>query len=244
IKPSTFRSSTGNSREIPKDLMPLFRTNYISIIDILDNIIPIITKERKYDWENDEENDFKLLEEYEFSNEHFDSRLLSWNSLTNLELKSYQMYRLRLLICGEKGMGQTNYIGPAIVNKLENWGFFIKSFDLNTLLKESYQTMESTIISSFQELSRHSPVAIYIPNIDLWWNSVSDIIKNIFLMNLEDFESKYPIFFLATCNQKAKDIPEILKLFNIIPSMNLNNLGLKRVYEVIKPNMVIYKYCS
>ncbi len=49
------------------------------------------------------------------------------------------MYRLRLLICGEKGMGQTNYIGPAIVNKLENWGFFVKSFDLNTLLKESYQ---------------------------------------------------------------------------------------------------------
>ena len=66
IKPSTFRSSTGNSREIPKDLMPLFRTNYINIIDILDNIIPIITKERKYDW--DEENDSKLLEDYEFSN--------------------------------------------------------------------------------------------------------------------------------------------------------------------------------
>jgi len=102
--------------------------------------------------------------------------------------------------------------------------------------------MESTIISSFQELSRHSPVAIYIPNIDLWWNSVSDVIKNIFLMNLEDFESKYPIFFLATCNQKAREIPEILKLFNLIPSMNLNNLGLKRVYEVVKPNMVIYIY--
>ncbi|ORX84434.1 AAA-domain-containing protein [Anaeromyces robustus] len=241
IKPSTFRSSTGNSREIPKDLMPLFQTNYINIIDILDNIIPIITKERKNDWQQNDNNDCKSLEEIEYqeigdSLDQFDSRLLSWNSLTSLELKSYQMYHLRLLICGKKGMGQTNYIGPAIINKLENWGFFIKSFDLNTLLKESYQTMESTIISSFQELSRHSPVAIYIPNIDLWWDSVSDLIKNVFLMNLEDFESKYPIFFLATCNKEAKDIPTILKLFNLIPNINLYNIGLKRVYEVVRPN--------
>jgi len=99
--------------------------------------------------------------------------------------------------------------------------------------------MESTIILNFQELSRHSPVAIYIPNIDLWWNSVSDIIKNIFIMNLEDFESKYPIFFLATCNQRAKDIPDIIRLFNLLPNINLNNVGLKRVYEVVKPNKVI-----
>ncbi|ORX44975.1 AAA-domain-containing protein [Piromyces finnis] len=237
IKPSTFRSSTGYSREIPNDLMPLFRSNYTNIISILDNIIPIVTKERKHDWEINEEDDFKSLEDSISSYENFDSRLLSWDSLTNIELKSYQIYRLRLLICGEKGMGQTNFIGPAIVNKLENWGFFIKSFDLNTLLKESYQTIESTIISSFQELSRHSPVAIYIPNIDIWWNSVSDLIKNIFLMNLEDFESKYPVFFLATCNQRAKDIPEILKLFNLIPNMDLYNLGIKRVYEITKPSM-------
>ena len=98
--------------------------------------------------------------------------------------------------------------------------------------------MESTIISSFQELSRHSPVAIYIPNIDLWWNSVSDVNKNIFLMNLEDIESKYPVFFFATCNRTVKEIPEILRLFQLIPHINLYHLGLKRVYEVIRPNMV------
>jgi len=49
--------------------MPLFRTNYLNIIDILDNIIPIITKERKYDWARNDGSDYKSsLDDNEYNN--------------------------------------------------------------------------------------------------------------------------------------------------------------------------------
>jgi len=59
--------------------MPLFHSNYLSIIDILDNIIPIITKERKYDWETNENSDYKSID----NNEYFNGKFLIYVQCIN-----------------------------------------------------------------------------------------------------------------------------------------------------------------
>ena len=49
-------------------------------------------------------------------------------------LDKLRTYRPRVLVSGDRGMGQT-YLGPAILHHLE--GFHVQSFDLGTLLADS-----------------------------------------------------------------------------------------------------------
>lgn len=120
IIPSSERSTSSGAVPLPKTIEPLLRDQLREIEIILDGLIPIKKKitalqEAMYEQYDDEDHGFgreKMLREFENS----------------------RVFRPRLLIQGEPGMGQS-YLGGAILNHFE--GLHVQSFDLATIYSDS-----------------------------------------------------------------------------------------------------------
>lgn len=72
--------------------------------------------------------------------------------------------------------------------------------------------MEQVIVSRFTEVKRHKPSVIFIPSVDIWWNSISDAAITTFTTLLRSIPPSDPVLLLATADCTPELLaPEILK---------------------------------
>lgn len=119
IVPSSERSATSGAVPLKKDIEPLLRKPLSEITAAIDKAIPRKRKataleEAMYD-DRDDEHGF----ERENMQRHFESS---------------RIFRPRLLIKGQQGMGQS-YLGGAVLSKLE--GLHVQNMGLSTLMSDT-----------------------------------------------------------------------------------------------------------
>jgi SpoVK/Ycf46/Vps4 family AAA+-type ATPase len=67
----------------------------------------------------------------------------------------------------------------------------------------------------FQEIKRHSPAVLYIPNIDAWWEVLSDTAKTLFLLLISEGRAEHQVVLLATSQVKSSLLSkEVMSLFH------------------------------
>ncbi|XP_043922112.1 ATPase family AAA domain-containing protein 2 [Protopterus annectens] len=118
-------------------------------------------------------------------------------------------YRPRLLLAGRPGSGQSTHLAPALLHKLEK--FTVHTLDLPVLFGISATSPEESCAQIFREAKRTAPSIVYIPCIYMWWETVSDALRAIFMMLLQGIPSFSPILLLATCEVPYKDLSEEIK---------------------------------
>jgi SpoVK/Ycf46/Vps4 family AAA+-type ATPase len=130
--PSSERSASSGAAPLPKLIEPLLRDQLKELEHIVDGLIPIKKKttalqEALYEQYDDDDHGFgreTLLQEFEKS----------------------RVFRPRLLIGGEPGMGQA-YLGGGLLNHFE--GLHVQSFDLPTIYNDSARVHASLFLLSY-----------------------------------------------------------------------------------------------
>jgi SpoVK/Ycf46/Vps4 family AAA+-type ATPase len=118
--PSSERATSSGASPLPKVVEPLLRDQLKVIESILDGLIPIKKKTTALQE--------AMFEQYEDDDHGFGRETLQQ------EFEKARVFRPRLLIGGEFGMGQT-YLGGALLNHFE--GLHVQSFDLPTIYSDS-----------------------------------------------------------------------------------------------------------
>lgn len=154
--PSSERSAPSGAAPLESNVEPLLRDALQKITTLLDDVLPERKKltaleEAEYD-DRDDGNGF----EKEMMQQRFDKA---------------RVFRPRLLVYGAQGMGQS-YIGKAILHKFER--LHVQSLDLSVLYSDTARSPEAAIVQLFNEARRHKPSVIYIPNVDIWYSTVSE----------------------------------------------------------------------
>ncbi|KXS20387.1 AAA-domain-containing protein [Gonapodya prolifera JEL478] len=219
---STNRSSFSVARPLPKPLESLLTTSVQEIYAAIEVIFPIATKERRFEWlrqssafgsVSNPQIEFNvpfdgartLLEESRYP---FASYSYSASSLT-----FYQTFRPRILICGEAGLGQTNYVGPAILHMLESWKVFIQTFELGNLIRDA-KDIESGLVSCFISLRRQQPACAYIPNVDTFWENLGATAQATFLHLLTGvLDPHEPVLLITTSERPLEQLIETMDVF-------------------------------
>ncbi|ORY47267.1 AAA-domain-containing protein [Rhizoclosmatium globosum] len=190
IIPSTQRTSTVYSNPIPAHLRPLVQTSYDDILASLNVLCPLLQQ----------------VAEANVSGFMADSGSSAPIQLASNPYLQYSFsFQPRLLICGSPGMGQ-RLLGPAALERLDAAKVYIQSLDLSTLLNDSARTPDAALIQLFHEMKRHRPAVLYIPDIDLWWETLPDAAKHIFTALLER-DAVNPVMILATSEKEFGALP-------------------------------------
>jgi len=67
---------------------------------------------------------------------------------------------------------QQDHLGPAVLHELEK--FPVHSLGLPSLLSDpSAKTPEEALVHIFSEARRTTPSILYLPQFDVWWETVS-----------------------------------------------------------------------
>jgi SpoVK/Ycf46/Vps4 family AAA+-type ATPase len=118
--PSSERATSSGAAPLPKAVEPLLREQLKKIEGVLDGLIPIKKKTTALQE--------AMYEQYEDDDFGFSRETLQQ------DFEKSRVFRPRLLIGGEPGMGQA-YLGGAILNHFE--GLHVQSFDLPTIYSDS-----------------------------------------------------------------------------------------------------------
>lgn len=212
IVPSSERSAASGATPLRKDVEPLLRKPLHMLSERVDEAIPRKRKataleEAMYDDRDDEAG---------FERENM-----------QMQFEASRVFRPRLLIRGFQGMGQ-QYLGAALLSKLE--GLHVQNFDLATLMKDSTrvsdtrrklatllttrQSTEAAIVQQFEEVKRHKPSVIYIPNVDLWYRTLGDSAVRTFTGLIRGLAPTEPVLLLGVMEEGYKDEDEETKDFN------------------------------
>lgn len=219
IIPSSARSVSSVSAPLPDHIKPLLDEKLTMITSKLDKIIP---KQKK----------ISPLEEsmyVDFTENDLDGGFKRQELVK--KLSSARVFKPRMLISGPPGSGQV-YLGQAILNHLE--GFQVQSLDLSNLYNDSTRSIESAIIQMFIEARRHAPSIVYIPNIDIWYNSISESAKATLLGLLRSVQPNEKILLLCIAEEEHHDLDNELKgLFGFTEFNNirLSNTFTRELYE-------------
>ncbi|KAK3380216.1 hypothetical protein B0T24DRAFT_186447 [Lasiosphaeria ovina] len=192
--PSSERSASSSATPLPRSVEPLLRTQYQSIIKVLENIMPRPKKMTALDE--------AMYEPFEDADHGFGREAM------HQEFERSRIFRPRLLICGVPGMGQ-NYLAGAVLHHME--GVHVQTMDLATLLGDG-RPLEQVIVSLFTEVKRHRPSIIYVPNIDVWWTSIGEAAITTFTTMMRSIPPADPVLLMATSEVAPASIaPDILK---------------------------------
>lgn len=126
--PSSERSTSSGAAPLPKLIEPLLREQLKEIEHIVDGLIPIKKKTTALQE--------AMYEQYEDDDHGFGRETLQQ------EFEKSRVFRPRLLIGGEHGMGQT-YLGGGLLNHFE--GLHVQSFDLPTIYSDSARVFTSSL---------------------------------------------------------------------------------------------------
>ncbi|GLJ11514.1 hypothetical protein SUGI_0169360 [Cryptomeria japonica] len=114
------------------------------------------------------------------------------------------VYRPRLLLCGKEGVG-LDHIGPAVLHKLER--FPVHCFGLPSLLSDpSARTPEEALVHIVGEARRTTPSILYLPQLQLWWETAHDQLRVVLLSILEELPSDLPLLLLATSSIHSDEL--------------------------------------
>ncbi|KAK0623011.1 hypothetical protein B0T14DRAFT_452347 [Immersiella caudata] len=196
--PSSERSASAVATPLPRIIEPLLRDQYKGVLKLLDNILPRPKKTT-------------ALDEAMYEQHHDPDHGFGREAL-HQEFERSRVYRPRLLLCGTQGMGQ-NYLANACLHHLE--GTHIQNFDLATLLGDG-RPLEQVIVALFTEVRRHKPGVLFIPNVEIWWNSIGESAITTFITMLQNIPPSDPILLLGTSDTLPEELdPEILR--NLFP---------------------------
>ncbi|GLJ11473.1 hypothetical protein SUGI_0168410 [Cryptomeria japonica] len=134
------------------------------------------------------------------------------------------VYRPRLLLCGKEGVG-LDHIGPAVLHKLER--FPVHYLGLPSLLFDpSARTSEEALVHIVGEARRTTPSILYLPQLQLWWETAHDHLRVVLLSILEELPSDLPLLLLATSSVPSDELDqEAASLF-----------GHRYIYQEEKPS--------
>lgn len=154
--PSSERSAPSGAAPLESNVEPLLRDALRKITTLLDDVLP-------------ERRKLTALEEAEYDDR--DDGIGFEREMMQQKFDRARVFRPRLLVYGAQGMGQS-YIGKAILHKFER--LHVQSLDLSVLFSDTARSPEATIVQLFNEARRHKPSVIYIPNVDIWYSTVSE----------------------------------------------------------------------
>ena len=115
------------------------------------------------------------------------------------------MYRPRVILHGEPGMGQV-YVGAALLHHLE--GYHVQSLELGALMGDSARTVEAAIVQLFVEAKRHQPSVVYIPALLGWCAAVSETARSTVRAMLDTLAPTDPVLLLAVLDGPFSDLPK------------------------------------
>ncbi|KAK5664015.1 hypothetical protein OQA88_229 [Cercophora sp. LCS_1] len=192
--PSSERSAVSAAAPIPPSLQPLLKEQYEALISVLDSVFPRPKKTT-------------ALEEAMFEQPHDTDHGFGREKM-HQEFERSRVFRPRLLVAGERGMGQT-YLASACLHYME--GVHVQNFDLATLLGDS-RPLEEAIVGRFTEVRRHRPSVIFIPAIDDWWETVNEQAIRMFITMLKSIPPTAPVLLLATADTPVTEMnPDLLR---------------------------------
>jgi SpoVK/Ycf46/Vps4 family AAA+-type ATPase len=125
--PSSERATSSGASPLPKVIEPLLRDQLKQIENLLDGLIPIKKKTTALQE--------AMFEQYEDEDHGFGRETLQQ------DFEKARVFRPRLLIGGESGMGQA-YLGGALLNHFE--GLHVQNFDLPTIFSDPARVCESS----------------------------------------------------------------------------------------------------
>ncbi|KAK3695901.1 TAT-binding protein-like protein 7, AAA ATPase, partial [Vermiconidia calcicola] len=222
IVPSSERSAASGAIPLRKDVEPLLRKPLEDITKLIQQAIP-----RK--------RNATALEEAMYDDRDDDTGFERENMQRQFE--SARVFRPRLLIRGEQGMGQ-QYLGAALLSKLE--GLHVQNFDMATLMKDSTRSPEAAIVQQFEEVKRHKPSVIYIPNVDVWYHTMSDSAIRTFTGLLRSLAPTEPVLLLGVMEKAQEDRDKEARDLNAsIQAKMLRDLfgySMKNQYDLQRPD--------
>ncbi|KAH6654099.1 hypothetical protein BKA67DRAFT_658425 [Truncatella angustata] len=193
IIPSSERATTSGAASLPKPIVPLLQTQLEHVQAILDDILP---RKKKV----------TALEEAMFE-PYADEDFGFAREALNEEFERSRVFRPRLLVCGLPGMGHT-YLAAAVLHYLE--GVHVQNFDLPTILGDP-RSAEQVMVGLFNEVRRHKPSVIFIPNVDTWYTTLEGPALTAFLSMLRSIPPTDPILVLGTAEVESHHLSSDLK---------------------------------
>lgn len=120
--------------------------------------------------------------------------------------------RPRLLLCGQQGLGQAQ-LGPALLHFCE--GCPVHAIDYPSLHADGgARSAEEALISAFREATRSVPSVLYLPHLQLWWESAPQSLRTTLVVALKDLPSDLPVLVLATSETSMSELPgDVTELF-------------------------------
>ena len=209
--PSSERSTSSGATALPPNIEPLLRHPLSEIKSLLSEILP----QRKK---------LTALEEAQY--EEPDDGAGFTRELLLQEFDRSRVFRPRLLLRGPHGMGQ-QYLAAALLHVFE--GLHVQAFDLPTLLSDSTRSPEAAVIQLFTEVKRHKPSVIYIPNIQLWFQTVGPTVISTFMSLLRSVPPSDPVLLLGILESQEEELDEgLLK--------NMFGFSKRNLYDLSAPN--------
>ncbi|CAG5120006.1 unnamed protein product [Candidula unifasciata] len=136
-------------------------------------------------------------------------------------------FRPRMILVGKAGQGQSTYIAPAIVHKMENLPVHV--LDLPTLYAVTAKTPEESCANVFHEAKRKCPSIIYMPYINQWWDVMGETLKAALLTLIQNLDPSLPLLLLATSEQPYHTLDHVLQ--------SLFSQASNEVVQMTDPNM-------
>nr|ASZ84552.1 putative BRAT1 [Cupressus sempervirens] len=205
ITPAAHRGVTVQSRPLSPIIAPCLQGHLKTIRNYISEIFHVVDKGDRKDSLDSSRNLAKLLG-------------FPYGSSIPL------VYRPRLLLCGKEGAG-LDHIGPAVLHKLER--FPVHSLGLPSLLSDpSAKTPEEALVHIVGEARRTSPSILYLPQLQLWWETAHELLRAVLLTILDELPSDLPVLLLATSCVPSDELDgEAASLF-----------GRRYIYQVEKPS--------
>jgi SpoVK/Ycf46/Vps4 family AAA+-type ATPase len=192
--PSSARSTASAAAPLPAHLVPLLANALERTTAAIDRALPPAKKRsvlEDAEWETDDPAEGSYEKELRLQ-----------------EFEASRVYRPRLIIHGDEGLGQS-YLASAVLHHLE--GFHVQSMDLATLLGDSTRTLEAAIVQLFIEAKRHKPAVLFIPSLTQWVNTVTETARSTFKSLLDSLAPSDPVLLLAVVDGNVIDIPRDVK---------------------------------
>ncbi|KAF2430309.1 AAA-domain-containing protein [Tothia fuscella] len=211
IIPSSERTATSRMEPLHQDIAPLLREPLKGIVDLIDEILPTRAKlsaleEAQFDDRNDE---------FGFEREKMQR-----------DLDRARIFRPRLLIRGLRGMGQ-QHLASALLHKFEK--LFVQSFDMATLMEDTSRSVEAAIIQLFKEVRRHKPSVIFLPNVDVWYDTIGPHAIKTFVSLLRSLPPNEPVLVLGVMElDRADEKPNAAMMRDLFGFSSKNDFKIKR----------------
>ncbi|EGC36672.1 hypothetical protein DICPUDRAFT_97505 [Dictyostelium purpureum] len=231
ITPSSKRSVFSYSNPLSSIIKPLLQPTLKLLLKKVETIFPIsqlkinsqsISDQRDQD---DNENEINIDGVSPMDTETSANHNILLN---NISISNFSVYRPKLLIYGQYGMGQIQ-LANSLLYQLEDFPIF--SIDISTLISDqTSKTIEESCIRLLTEAKKAAPSVIYIPNIDSWIGNQFGNLSDILLHFLNTIDSNQSIYLISTLESSNREISlPIEQLFSTkfeIPSLSLNSISL------------------